>query len=278
MAKKYIPTDEELEQILSLYNNGMSLRQMETKLHKTRKVLSRILKENEIHIRMTDETSRKYTFNENYFEKIDNEHKAYWLGFMYADGFIETKRNNGNQKFGITLSKEDKSHLEKFKQDLNATYEIKDYQGSGFNKENWFSRLLITSQKTVDDLKKLGCVEQKTKILKFPTEDQVPREYQLAFIRGYLDGDGTIYKDNTNDKYMFGMIGTQDVVTKIHDILKLEVGIFEEHPERCQGIYSFHATCIKYYKSFCSLYDNATIYLERKYELYKIIKEKYSES
>ena len=77
MAKKYIPTDEELEQILSLYNNGMSLRQMEIKLHKTRKVLSRILKENEIHIRMTDETSRKYTFNENYFEKIDNEHKAY---------------------------------------------------------------------------------------------------------------------------------------------------------------------------------------------------------
>ena len=55
---------------------------------------------------------------------------------MYADGFIEAKRDNGNQKFGITLSKEDKGHLEKFKQDLNATYEIKDYQGSGFNKEN----------------------------------------------------------------------------------------------------------------------------------------------
>ena len=30
----------------------------------------------------------KYTYQQNYFENIDSEHKAYWLGFFYADGYV----------------------------------------------------------------------------------------------------------------------------------------------------------------------------------------------
>ena len=75
-----------------------------------------------------------------------------------------------------------------------------------------------------------------------------------------------INKDNFNEDYIM-TAGTRADEDRVENPVATSA-----------GIYSFHATCIKYYKSFCSLYDNATIYLERKYELYKIIKEKYSES
>ena len=31
---------------------------------------------------------QKYSLNDDYFSVIDNEHKAYWLGFLYADGSL----------------------------------------------------------------------------------------------------------------------------------------------------------------------------------------------
>lgn len=51
----------------------------------------------------------------------------------------------------------------------------------------------LRSQKTVDDLKQLGCIERKSLILKFPTEEQVPFDLLHHFIRGYFDGDGSIF-------------------------------------------------------------------------------------
>ena len=30
----------------------------------------------------------KYVYNKDYFEKINTSEKAYWLGFLYADGCI----------------------------------------------------------------------------------------------------------------------------------------------------------------------------------------------
>ena len=35
---------------------------------------------------------RQCTLNENYFQELDSKDKAYFLGFIYADGFI-TKRS-----------------------------------------------------------------------------------------------------------------------------------------------------------------------------------------
>lgn len=46
---------------------------------------------------------RKYTFNFNFFEKIDNELKAYWLGFLYADGCIHKINKYGEQELSLTL-------------------------------------------------------------------------------------------------------------------------------------------------------------------------------
>ena len=60
-----------------------------------------------------------------FFENIDTEEKAYWLGFMYADGYIISNNGRyGQEQIGITLSTKDLGHLEKFKQSIEATNPI----------------------------------------------------------------------------------------------------------------------------------------------------------
>ena len=58
--------------------------------------------------------NRKYNVNDNYFDVIDNQNKAYILGFLYADGC-----NYKNGYFKIDLQEEDKNMLEVFKKELN---------------------------------------------------------------------------------------------------------------------------------------------------------------
>ena len=116
--------NELYKEIKTEYLNGKSLRMLSKEYHVGRDNLSNFLKSENITIRKSNITSRKYSCDENYFECIDNEEKAYWLGFLYADGFIESKRGTYSQKFGIMLSYRDRKHLEKFNKCLNSNYVI----------------------------------------------------------------------------------------------------------------------------------------------------------
>lgn len=133
----------------------------------------------------------KKDIDENYFEKIDSKDKAYFLGLMYADGniyFTKPKRGKSRGRMQIFLNEEDKYILEKFKTVLKFT-EGKIY------KDNKGNRLLIHNNKLVSDLQNKGIIERKSLILKFPTEDQVPKSLLSHFIRGYFDGDGSFFVD-----------------------------------------------------------------------------------
>ena len=65
--------------------------------------------------------------NYNYFDEIDTENKAYWLGFLFADGSITTpfrvnkdgSIKNGIYRIEISLKEDDKDHLDKFRKELN---------------------------------------------------------------------------------------------------------------------------------------------------------------
>lgn len=52
---------------------------------------------------------KKIHFDEHVFDVIDTEEKAYWLGFLTADGYIYSRDNT----FGISLASIDKHHVEK---------------------------------------------------------------------------------------------------------------------------------------------------------------------
>lgn len=161
--------------------------------------------------------SRKYNLNENYFENIDTKDKAYFLGLLYADGC------NTRTGLSINLNIKDGYIIEKFKKYINTNIPIKIIT---FKKENHSpqSNLQITSKKMSLDLIKLGCVPAKSLILKFPTEEQIPKHLIHHFIRGYFDGDGSIYLI-PKKRLVFNIVGSFDVITGIKTILEKECNL-----------------------------------------------------
>lgn len=216
--------------------------------------------------------NRKYNLNENYFEQINNEENAYWLGFIYADGFVSHKQ------LIIELSSKDNEHLRKFINCLNANYPIKKIRKN--NKE--YSRIEIGSIKLVNDLNKLGCMTKKSLILKFPTLEQVPKNLQIHFMRGYFDGDGTLsvsegYRtrnDCNNKKYhykawCFKVLGTYEFLEEYSKNLNVVQNkiLHNNNPNKNSFNLKFGGkNKINYILE--KLYNNSTIYLDRKYEKY----------
>ena len=131
---------------------------------------------------------RKYTLNENYFEEIDSSNKSYILGFIYADGSINKKNNS----LTICLSEKDKDVLKFIKKELNYSGIIKN---KIINNRN-YSLVNIVSKKLINDLVDLGIIQNKTYLSN--SLPKVPINYYNDMIRGFFDGDGSIYRDKLN--------------------------------------------------------------------------------
>jgi len=111
---------------------------------------------------------------DDYFEIIDTKDKAYWLGLLYADGYVEKNR------VGFSFSIHDEWFLEK------VARTFKKYESSiRFNRQY---QIRFNSTRMVIDLISHGCVPRKSKIIELPSLDS--RELYLAFLLGFYDGDG----------------------------------------------------------------------------------------
>ncbi|HEX5186476.1 MAG TPA: hypothetical protein VFV86_06260, partial [Nitrososphaeraceae archaeon] len=128
--------------------------------------------------------ARKYSFNYNYFDIIDTEDKAYFLGLLYADG------NNCNKRgvVRLELQSSDVNILEKFNKYIDNHKPIRYTNKHNYNK----AEIELVSKSFSFQLSKLGCVPNKSLILRFPTEYQVPYDLTHHFVRGYFDGDGCL--------------------------------------------------------------------------------------
>ena len=105
-------------------------------------------------------SSKKYIFDENYFEVIDSEDKSYWLGFFYADGYVRNRKNSSESR--LKLSIKDLDHLEKFKKTINGDNKI-------LISDKYKTAILsLNSNKITFDLNDKGCHQAKTFTINFP--------------------------------------------------------------------------------------------------------------
>lgn len=262
-----ILSQDELNNIIAMYQNNVSLREIERITHHGRPALSKMLTELGIKTSQGNH-HRKYFFNFNFFEKIDNELSAYWLGFMYADGCVLQQNKYGEQEFKIQINERDLELLEKFKEDIQSTYPIR-YDRS---KENPMVIQSLRSQKTVDDLKKLGCVEKKSLILTFPTEDQVPKEFIYHFIRGYFDGDGSVtsfrLKPTQAPSYSINFVGTESFIKSLFPYF-LGMGSVFPDKRKTNSWYLGIQGNQQVKKVYKLLYKDSTRYMRRKYDKFQ---------
>lgn len=272
---------ELLNQAIDLYKKNVSLRQIQERLGVNRRKLSSVL--TELGIKTTvGNHYRKYFFDENYFHTIDTQDKAYWLGFFYADGCVLplNKDGYGEQAFKLALAEKDRKALEDLKEDMHSTYPIR-YDFSRHRKIATHQVQVLLeqrSQKTVNDLKDKGCVESKSLILEFPTEEQVPRALIYHFIRGYMDGDGSISLSQKGKHLYctFDFVGTENFIKSLSTFFSCGHVIKDKRKKNSWYFrISDRAGCLT---AGSLIYQNAHRYLERKHDRFQQFATKYGES
>lgn len=209
--------------------------------------------------------------NEDFFETIDTEEKAYWLGFIQADGCIYTTPSYG-YRLEITLQETDRQHLKKFSDIFNI--ELKERIQILNNINYKYVVFNIYSKKIFCDLLNVGIEERKTYSETTNVICNVPDNLIHHFIRGVFDGDGCINCDKAN-KGHFIISGSKDFLEKIQEIMIDQIGLNKtaliQKSDYCWVIQYSGNNSVRYIYSW--LYKDVVVLLERKKMKFEEIKE-----
>lgn len=237
-------TEKDIEKLIYCAENYSSYSEISKIIGRSVKSISCKLSELGKHLKEKTEIEkanyrRSYSVTDDYFEIIDSQKKAYWLGWLITDGYVVSKLNTKRQgihttnHIGLHLQKNDYSILEEFKTELKATYPIsirgsRVYKGkNGNSKES--CTFEFSSAKMIQDLAKYGIHQNKTYDVTFPKE--LESKYYPGFIAGVISGDGCInVKLNHGKTYLLRCMiaGTFDLIDNIKNILVKEIGVNPE--------------------------------------------------
>jgi len=253
--KYKILKESEIQDLLNdYYENKYTIKRCVEKYASSKSTIINLLKKRGTGGRSRDDYNNNiYQCDESFFEQVDSHEKAYWFGFIAADGNIY------NQKLQIALNEKDEEHLIKFCKRIGYTGVLYD--------DRTIKRLMICRKKIVLDLKKLGLIENKTLLIDETIFDQIPKEYLRSCILGYIDGDGSFYYSG---KYLnFSIVGNEKFLIFLRKYF-CDFGIKLSTPKKDkrtkQTFYSYSRLNKEYIDSLLNiLYKDASEdFLERK--------------
>jgi intein-encoded DNA endonuclease-like protein len=260
-------TDQDKNNVIELYKNGAPINELSKKFSCRPQKIKQILQSNNICLRTIEESHRKYAINESFFDVIDTEEKAYFLGFLYADGCNHKDSNY----ISLSLKNDDREILIKLAQLIfKSNYEdrIMDRNRSSEGK-GIESIININSKYMCRQLDKLGCSQAKTFKITYP--EWIPDNLHNHFIRGYFDGDGSIYVNTVKGRgSRVKITSTLDFVTGIKNIIDKKTGIKSSIYKYYKvKVYDFHTSGDRQVKKFLDwIYNGSSIFLKRKYDQY----------
>lgn len=181
------------EDVKKLYESGLTQKKIADTLDCGLNTVIRRMKE--LNLRGRSVGIRNYKINEDVFDIIDSQEKAYWLGFLLADGCI-AKSAGTRRTLRVFLKASDKNHLKKLAKFLN--YKGKFHIDNRDNHPRYgivFNSIILCSSllnKGWIQFKEFGDI----RIFNF-----VPDFLFNHFFRGYFDGDGciTYHRRNKSD-------------------------------------------------------------------------------
>ena len=265
--KKIEFSQEQIEDILNKYQNNWSQQKIADFYQVSRPVIKRILKVQNDKIIIIDKTS-KYQYQQDIFEIIDTAEKAYWLGFLAADGCNYQREHNAS--IILNVHQKDMEHLNKFKQFCNTNAEIKSYIGyEGFSNQTPMCKIVLNSKKISNDLIDKGIVPNKSLILQPPN---ISEQFYKPFILGYFDGDGSISKTSQYNNYSISIQGTKEILTWICQVLNWDVNLEKRDNNSIHN--SYYIRCggtNKPYWILNQLYNSCETHLDRKFNIYKTL-------
>lgn len=194
----------------------------------------------------------KHNFDDNFFEEIDTEFKAYYLGLIASDGCI-LKRG-----FQIFLHKDDVLIFEIFRKVFCPGLKITKRKGS--NGGQGAKGVTVNSQKISEDLCKHLYIKpgKKSHSVKFP--EHLTDEMKWHFLRGYFDGDGSVMTTRSHGYPRCNIVSNSlNMLKSIKEFVGVPSSICSDHLEFCGR------NCIDF---LGKLYENCKFYLERKRSRY----------
>lgn len=282
IGRKKIQIEDE-PKIVEMYQGGMSAPEIAEKFNANHVMILRYLEKNGVERRGGEESHRTYEINKDLFDVIDTQEKAYLLGFIYADGC----NSSDGRCIKIEVATPDRDVLEKISKLIwleNPLDHIKDIVRTRSlrgrkERDYYFSYLNIHSKRYCTKLTEMGCVPAKSLILKFP-EWLVDPELQRHFIRGHYDGDGGVHiSDIRKNAVTTKITSTKEFCESVRNIVENQIGIKFGEPRESNksghNTYCIDMSGARQIENFLTwLYKGASIFLDRKYNLYLELIEK----
>lgn len=254
------------EQVIDLYTSKpMTLSFVANTLSISTPIVANILHKHNIPI-YNRQQIMNYGTDEHFFEYIDTEEKAYLFGLLFGDGCIFEK-NNGHNIITITLQEKDAYMINKIKSIIKINRNIVT------DKRDNSKSITLSSDIMAEHLIKWGLFTPKSFRRELPI-DLINQKLVNHMIRGLFDADGSIYLQHNNQRgtchYTLAFCGNETTMYQIRDYLRNKLGVFKSIVYREQtNISSIRWSSRKdliRLKKF--LYDNATIYLYRKKNIF----------
>ena len=259
-----------VDEVIKLYvQDKIPIYKIASMFKSTEKTISKVLKEHNI------EVKRVLQFDEHIFDSIDSEEKAYWLGFLWADGcVVSVNPEKPNYAIELGLSSKDRNHLVKYCNFLSLSEDrIKEKTCKPrklIDKTTYVSRVQISSTHMWNTLVSYGMIPRKTYDERFPYEHTFKDNSLIRhFIRGYFDGDGCLTwhnKEHTTPEVQ--LIGLEGFLKKL--ILCLPDELNYRTPLKCSNsiLYTVNWASNKAMIFLDYIYKDCNIYLDRKFNIY----------
>ena len=202
--------------------------------------------------------------NDFYFSDIDTEAKAYFVGYLLADGCI-TKHNGEYRQIQLHLSIRDIDILNRLKEETESNRKI--YISPDGNRCMFRDNSYIMAE----DLARFGIVPNKTG-LEDPDFSDIPTHLLRHTIRGLIDGDGWISISHTSTGRTvtsIGICGSEMTCRYVTEFLSFNVGVGVLKPSKVKNknCYKLGYSSLLDNKAIIKyLYKDAEIFLNRKYE------------
>lgn len=211
-----------------------------------------------------------YTFNESYFNTVDTEEKAYFLGLLASDGYVSDK---GTIAIGLS-GERDRVILERFKMATGFEGPITSKQPNYPGSQRHYT-VSLNSKQMAADLARHGVVPRKSLVYEF--DNQLPTHLIRHYVRGVFDGDGSA-SYRKNGTFMLGLMGSKRFIVKLHAHMGVEIGL-EPHIEYGKPPRSPETAQLKAGGNYVSLiwldwmYRDAKVFLPRKEAKYQLCRE-----
>lgn len=268
--KTYIISDRVKKKIKKMYIDlDMNMSEIKKRLNVSSRFIEKALKELHIPIKDSGWGNKKYKVHREYFDCIDSENKAYFLGLIYADGSLK------NTNLSITLVESDGYILHKFAKDIffnDYNLNFIDMNSKNKNHQNQL-KLNISDKLITDALKeKNGLFENKGLKIRFPLF--IKNDKLLThFVRGYFDGDGCISLSKNNTKAVVTFLGNKEFIEGLKNWLyswNINSNIYAKKNE----IFEIRISEKISINRFSDLmYKNSKVFLKRKRDKFLLYKK-----